>query len=63
MLVLGEVVDNIRTVLQDLVVHVTHASREATPVGKDDERDSFTAVEVTNRLSGFVGAIRPSACI
>jgi hypothetical protein len=57
LLVLNEGIDNVRTVLEDLVVHVTLATRETSPVGKNHHGQLLTVVEVTESLSGLEGGI------
>ncbi|CAG9956035.1 unnamed protein product [Clonostachys rosea f. rosea IK726] len=55
--VLDEGVDNERTVLENLVVHVTLTTRETTPVGKDHQRQLLTIVEVIDSLSSLEGGV------
>ncbi|CAI6094390.1 unnamed protein product [Clonostachys chloroleuca] len=55
--ILDEGVDNERTVLENLVVHVALTTRETTPVGKDHQRQLLTIVEVIDSLSSLEGRV------
>ncbi|CAH0047846.1 unnamed protein product, partial [Clonostachys solani] len=55
--ILDEGVDNKRTVLENLVVHVALTARETTPVGKDHQRQLLTIVEVVDSLSSLEGRV------
>ncbi|CEI38582.1 unnamed protein product [Fusarium venenatum] len=57
LLVLDEGIDDERTVLEDLVVHVALTTRETTPVGKDHQRKLLTVVEVVDSLGIRVGRV------
>mmetsp|Transcript_21658 Transcript_21658/g.60466 ORF Transcript_21658/g.60466 Transcript_21658/m.60466 type:complete len:588 (+) Transcript_21658:183-1946(+) len=56
-LVLDERVNDLRAKLQHLLVHVARATRETTPIGKDNERQIFPAVEITYRRRGLESAV------
>ncbi|ROV86895.1 hypothetical protein VMCG_10866 [Cytospora schulzeri] len=53
LLILDEGVDNERTILENLVVHIALTARESLPVGKDHERQLLTVVEVVDGLSSL----------
>mmetsp|Transcript_95183 Transcript_95183/g.199031 ORF Transcript_95183/g.199031 Transcript_95183/m.199031 type:complete len:230 (+) Transcript_95183:1069-1758(+) len=57
MLVVHESVHDHGAVLQHLREHVSRASGEASPVGKDHERQALTPVEVANGLGRLVGGV------
>ena len=56
LVVLSQRVNNLSAKLEDLVIHVFHATRESSPVSKDDEGKFFT-IEVHDSLSSLVGAV------
>mmetsp|Transcript_1162 Transcript_1162/g.2483 ORF Transcript_1162/g.2483 Transcript_1162/m.2483 type:complete len:482 (+) Transcript_1162:570-2015(+) len=51
-------IDNHRTKFQDFTVHVPSTTTETTPVRKDEQRQVFSVVEVTNRGSRLVRTVR-----
>ena len=57
LLELDEGIDNVRAVLEDLVVHVALTARETTPVGEDHKRQLLAIVEVLNGLSSLEGRV------
>mmetsp|Transcript_11074 Transcript_11074/g.29182 ORF Transcript_11074/g.29182 Transcript_11074/m.29182 type:complete len:894 (+) Transcript_11074:93-2774(+) len=57
LLVLAQGIDNHRSVFQDFAKHVTSATREAPPVGKDNQRE-ILLVEVVDGLGGLVRRVR-----
>lgn len=57
LLVLGKRIDNVGTVLEDLIVHVTLTTRETSPVGQDHHRQLLTIVEVAQSLGGLEGGV------
>ncbi|GFF28865.1 hypothetical protein IFM46972_02469 [Aspergillus udagawae] len=50
-------VDNVGTVLEDLVVHVTLTTGETSPVGQDHDGQLLAIVEVTESLSSLEGRV------
>jgi len=46
LLVLAQIVDDVAAELEDFVEHIAHATAEAAPVGKDDQRQLLAKVEV-----------------
>ncbi|GKT88894.1 LOW QUALITY PROTEIN: hypothetical protein Ct61P_06744 [Colletotrichum tofieldiae] len=57
LLELDEGVDDVGTVLQNLVVHVALTTRETSPVGENHERQLLTIVEVVDGLCSLEGGI------
>ncbi|GJD05392.1 hypothetical protein ColKHC_14217 [Colletotrichum higginsianum] len=57
LLELDEGVDDVGTVLQNLVVHVALTTRETSPVGEDHERQLLTVVEVVDGLGSLEGRV------
>ncbi|RUS26109.1 hypothetical protein BC938DRAFT_471233 [Jimgerdemannia flammicorona] len=57
LLVVGQRVDDVRTVLENFVEHVALTTGEATPVGEDDQRQLLALVEVVDGLSSLEGRI------
>ena len=50
LLILDESIDDVRTILENLVVHVALTTRETTPIGKNHQWELFTIVEVADCL-------------
>jgi hypothetical protein len=48
----------VHTKLEDLIKHITHTSREATPIGKDEKRQLFSFVKVFDSLRCFIRTVR-----
>mmetsp|Transcript_95182 Transcript_95182/g.199016 ORF Transcript_95182/g.199016 Transcript_95182/m.199016 type:complete len:570 (+) Transcript_95182:153-1862(+) len=57
-LVLDQGIHDHGSVLQDLSEHITGATREASPVGKDDQRQALSVVEIPDGLSRLVSRVR-----
>ena len=57
LVVLGEAIDDLAALLEDLVVHVLLAAAEATPVGEHEEREAL-AVKVDDCLCRLVRRVR-----
>lgn len=53
MLVLHESVDNVRAILQDLIVHIALATRETSPISKNHHWQLLAIVEVLESLGGL----------
>mmetsp|Transcript_14117 Transcript_14117/g.35639 ORF Transcript_14117/g.35639 Transcript_14117/m.35639 type:complete len:505 (-) Transcript_14117:4504-6018(-) len=58
MLVLHQSIDNHSTVLEHLREHVASAARETPPVGENDQRQVFTAVEILDGLRSLESRVR-----
>jgi len=57
LLEVAEGVHDVRAILQNLVKHVALASRESPPVGKNDQRELFSLVEVVDGLRRLEGRV------
>jgi hypothetical protein len=57
LLVLDEGIDDVWTVLEDLVVHISLTTRETSPVGKNHQGQLLTIVEISDCLCGLEGRV------
>jgi hypothetical protein len=58
LLILDKRVDNVRSVLENFIVHITLPTRETSPVCQDHQRQLFTIVEVPDGLCGLECGVR-----
>jgi hypothetical protein len=58
LLIFDERIDNVRAILEHLVVHVALTTRETTPVCKDHNWKLLAVVEILQCLRGLEGRVR-----